>query len=515
MNGGSGLGPEAVRPDDWARRELIAAGGLALIGLTGCSRASDTRDRPSRLVVATAKEIARLGVSGGGGSETSNVAMLVFDTLVTMDERLDVVGRLATRWAQTSPTEWTFELRDGVRFTNGEACDAHAVALSIRRLATLVPAYSYRNQWGAAWPPTARALNDRVLVVSTPVPQVTLPRLLCRIAITPPVGSTAPDFSNRPVGSGPYTVKSWTRGRALVLQANPGYFNGRPRIEQLVWVSIPNPAARVVALRAGDVDLAWDIPYERVNIVRIDPRLKVLEYQSIGLAFIAFNFRAKASPVANAAVRRAMTYAIDARGIRDSLLGGSGELSRGPAPSQVIGAVDAGGYPERDVPRARALLREAGYPDGIKLVLIFEAGNFQHEEEVCGAIVAQLAEAGMRIEFDELPPGGMNERRKKDDWDIMPNSVPGSFTGEASYHYYQLKTQLGYDSPRVEALLDRANGIDSPDRVALLQEAMRILWSDTPYLWSVGIARTFGAVRPLEGLRYIPINWLNFADAHL
>lgn len=515
MNCASDLASVAAWPTDVARRELIATGCLATLGLTACSPAFEARDRPSRLVVATAKEIARLGVSGGGGSETSNVAMLVFDTLVTLDERLNVVGRLATRWTQTSLTEWTFELRDGVRFTNGEVCDAHAVALSIRRLATLVPAYSYRNQWGAAWPPTARALSDRVLVVGTPVPQVTLPRLLCRIAITPPVGSTAPDFANRPVGSGPYMVRSWTRGRALVLQANPAYFNGRPRIEQLVWVAIPNPAARVVALRAGDVDLAWDIPYERVNIVRTDPRLKVLEFQSIGLAFIVFNFRAKRSPIANPAVRRAMTYAIDARGIRDSLLGGAGELSLGPAPSQVIGSVDAGGYPERDVPRARAMLREAGYPDGFRLVLIFEAGNFQHEEEVCGAIVAQLAEAGIRVEFDELPPGGMNERRKKDDWDIMPNSVPGSFTGEASYHYYQLKSQLGYDSPSVESLLDRANSINTPDRIALLQEAMRILWRETPYLWSIGIARTFGAVRALDGLRYIPINWLSFADAHL
>lgn len=486
------------------------------LGASGC-RSSGVlagQDR-KRLTIATAKEIARIGVSGGGGSETSNVVMLVFDTLVTMDERLAVVGRLANSWSQTGAAEWTFRLREGVKFTNGEACDAHAVAHSITSLASLVPGYSYRNQWGKAWPPSARVIDDLTVAISTPVPQVTLPRLLCRIAITPPIGSKADDFANNPVGSGPYKVKSWTRGRTLLLEANHGYFKGRPQIDELAWISIPNPAARVVALRSGDVDLAWDVPYERADIVGADPRLKVLQYQSIGLAFISFNFRAKTSPVADPRVRRALTFAIDAKGIRDALLGGNGELSLGPAPGQVIGSVDAGGYPERNVERARQLLAKAGYPDGLKLTLIYEAGNFSHEEEVCGAIIAQLAEAGVQVKFDELPPGGMNERRKKLDWDIMPNSVPGSFTGESSYHYYQLKSQQGFNSMRVEELLDRANRENSPDRIDLLHEAMRMLWSETPYLWSLGVARTFGAVKQLGGLRYIPINWLSFADAHV
>ena len=497
------------------RRDLLA-GGLVALCASGCrSQRLFTSADTKRLTVATAKEIARLGVSGGGGSETSNVVMLVFDTLVTMDERLDVVGRLASAWHQTSPTQWIFHLRPGVRFTNGEACDAAAVAQSIQKLASLVPAYSYRNQWGKAWPPSAHIIDPLTVVVSTPVPQVTLPRLLCRIAITPPRASLTANFANRPIGSGPYKVKSWTRGGALVLEANPDHFRGRPHIDELVWISIPNPAARIVALRAGDVDLAWDVPYERADIVAADPRLKILEYQSIGLAFVVFNFRAKDSPVSNPRVRRALTYAIDARGIRDALMGGNGELSAGPAPSKVIGAVDAGGYPRRDIRRAREMLAEAGYPNGFDLVLIYEAGNFQHEEEVCGAIIAQLKEVGVRVRFDELPPGGMNERRKKEDWDLMPNSVPGSFTGEASYHYYQLKSQQAFQSPAIEALLDRANRDNSPGRVELLREAMRLLWRETPYLWSLGIARTFGAVRRLNGLRYIPINWLSFSDAHI
>lgn len=502
------------------RRDIFAAcGGFLTLAAAAC-RPSVTAPQPrlKRLTIATANEIVRLNVGGGGGasgSETLNVMLLLFDTLVSLDENLQVVGRLATRWVRSSTTEWTFTLREGVKFTNGEACDAHAVAHSIRHLANKVPVYQFRSQWGEAWPPSARVVDAQTVAITTPVPQVTLPHLLSRIEIIPPLGSLKSDFANNPVGSGPYRLKTWTRGGTLQLEANSGYFQGPPPIDELVWFSVRSPAARVVALRAGDVDLAWDVPYERIGIVEADPRLKVLEYQSTGLAFIAFNFRAKASPIADPRVRRALVHAVDARGIHQSLFDGRGELSQGPAPSQVIGAVDAGGYPPRNLARAKALLAEAGYKNGLDLVLVYEAGNFQHDEEVCGAIVAQLAEAGVRVRFDEVPSGAMRQRIKKTDWDLTPNSVPGAFTGQASYHYYQLKATLGFESPLIESLLERTNLIDGTERVDLLEQAMRLLWDQTPYLWSMGVARTFGAVRNLEGLRYIPINWLRLADARI
>lgn len=486
------------------------------MALAGCSNSwPSVAPRWSLLRIATAKEIARIGISGGGGSETSNVRNLLFDTLVTMNEHLEVVSHLAYEWSRQSETHWLFKLRRGVRFSNGEKCDAHAVAFSITQLANLVPVYAYRNQWGAAWPPSARVIDDDTVVVSTPVPQVILPRLLCRIIITPPIAGSRPEFANFPIGSGPYQLVRWTRGDTIVLKANPGHFAGNPQIDEMWWTSIPNAAARVVALRAGDIDLIWDVPYEREALIEEDPRLKILDYDSIGLAFIAFNFRARRSPIANPLVRRALTFGIDAQGIRDTLMDGKGEISRGPAPSQVIGAVDAGGYPSRDVAKCKAMLASEGYSDGMSLNLIYEAGNFQHEEDVCGAIVAQLAECGVRVTFEDLPPGGMQERRFKEDWDLAPNSVPGSFTGESSYHYYQLKSQQGFFDQRVEAILDGATNLQGAPRLAALQQSMRQMWAATPYLWSLSIARSFGTINRLEGTTYVPINWLKLTNAKL
>ena len=270
----------------------------------------------------------------------------------------------------------------------------------------------------------------------------------------------------------------------------------------------------MLALRGGDVDLVWDVPYERIEEVNSDKRLKVLEFESIGLSFITFNFRST-GPISDARVRKALTYAIDRVGLRDALMSGKGVLNKGPAPDGVIGAVDAGGFPDPDIEMAKSLLAEAGYPDGLDLVMIYSPGQFQHDLDVVTAVIAMLAEAGVRVRLDEVPPGGMNERRPKTDWDMMPNGVPGSFTGEAGYHYNQLKAQQGFQDARTEELLNAANLKTGDERVALLQQAMQAMWDQTPYLWSVGSVRNFGTVANLEGYRYIPVNWLLLHDAHL
>lgn len=499
-----------------ARRALLGM-GLALPALAGCSafgKPSATKTT-ERLRIVTAKEIARIGVSGGGGSETSNVVMLIFDTLVTLDNELGVAPRLAVSWEQVSETDWRFKLREGVRFSNGELLDAEAVAQAIHHITSLVPGYTYRNQWGEAWPPRARVIDPLQVEISTPTPQPALPRLMCRLCITPPLATQMPMYANNPIGSGPYKIKSWKRGRRLVLQANEDHFDGAPRIRELVWSSTPNAAARVIALQSHDADLIWDVPLERIKLVDDSPGLKVLEYQSIGLAFVTFNFKEEGSPIRDPRVRKAMTYAIDSRHIRDTLLDGRGELPLGPAPAQVIGSVDAGGYPDRDVAKARRLLSEAGYPDGIDLNFIFQTGIFQYDEDVCGALVAQLAEAGVRVRFEDVPPGAMIERQSKPGWDLCPNSVPGSFTGEATYHYYQLKAQQGYHSQPVETLLNAANRSGGEARTDLIKQAMSVMWADTPYLWSLGMQRNFGTIGSLEGLGYIPINWLDFSRAKI
>lgn len=148
-------------------------------------------------------------------------------------------------------------------------------------------------------------------------------------------------------------------------------------------------------------------------------------------------------------------------------------------------------------------------------MLVYEAGNFQHDEDVCVAIAAQLEEAGIRVMIDEVPPGGMRQRIRRTDWDLSPNSVPGSFTGQSSYHYYQLKSTLGFESTVVEALLERTNRVAPNERIELLQDSMRLLWAETPYLWSIGVARTFGAVKRLHGMNYVPINWLQLDNASI
>ena len=132
-----------------------------------------------------------------------------------------------------SDTEWRFTLREGLTFTNGEPVDATAVAHSIEHIATVEPTYTYKNQWGDTWPPSARVEDSLNVIISTPVPQSSMPRLLSRVAITPPIASQSPEFVSSPVGSGPYKLVSWNPGIELVFEANEDYWGGAPAIKRI------------------------------------------------------------------------------------------------------------------------------------------------------------------------------------------------------------------------------------------------------------------------------------------
>lgn len=505
--------------DHHSRRIFLRATGLAAGGLiagpaflTACSQpvgeggAAPTK----RLRIATSKAVTELRVTGGGGSESQNAALHIFDQLTTLDEKLTPQPWLAESFEQITPTRWRFQLRSGVKFSNGEPFDSAAVVFSITAIATAVPAYAYKDQWGQAWPPTATAEGPSTVVIETPSPQPIMPRLLSRLSMVPPKAGAEPGFGDKPVGTGAYTVASWNKGTSLLLQANPGYWGGAPSVQEIEWTSIPDASARLVALQGGDVDLAWDVPFDRVADLNTDGRHKVFEVGSLGLGFLTFNFRKTGSPIADVRVRKAMTYAIDRNGIVASLMSGKGELNMGPAPSAAVGAVDAGGYPTRDLIQARALLAEAGYPNGVSLKLMYGPGQFQNDANVCLAVIAQLKEAGIKVDFEQVEAAAISSRLKTDTWDLLANGVPGSFSGEAGYHYYQLKAQQGFNSKATEDLLQQADaaGKDGAARVSKIQEAMRAMWKEVPYLWSVGTTRTFGMDKTLGGYQYVPVNWL-------
>jgi peptide/nickel transport system substrate-binding protein len=441
-----------------------------------------------------------------------NVFMQIFDGMVDFDQDLNIRPRLATAWEQLDPTTWRFTLREGVSFQNGEPFNAEAVKFSIEQYASLEPPYLYISNWGDGWPPSAEIESEYSVLMKSPAPLPNLPRLLMRIGMMPPKATLDPAFADAPVGTGPFMVSNWVKGERLELVANPTYWGGALNVDGMKITPIEDSSARVAALQAGEVDYVWNVPLDRV--VDLEGSFNIIRSERpLTNNLIAFNFAAPNSPVANVKVREALRHAFDGKMIIEALLGGLAKQGTGPTPGIAFGAYDGPGYPGQDIEKAKAMLAEAGYPDGFPLTLIAQPGSFTNLTSIVEVLQAQFADVGVTLTYEELDQGQMNERSETDTWDIRTDGTTGA-TGEAVYFYNTAKRNMGFESPEADRLLAEANSAgDEAARKDLMSQAMKVWWETVPWLWSFESPLIHASVPNLSGIELIPNNWTFFTNA--
>lgn len=448
-------------------------------------------------------------------TEEQSVFHHLYDGLVELDPKLQLRPRLAESWEAVDPTTWRFKLRQGVKFSNGEVFDADSAKFSLESYANLQPTYFFANLWGSAWPPSVDVESPSSILVHTPKPQPSLPRLVMRMGMLPPVAGRDPGYADKPIGTGTFKLVDWKKGQQVTVEANPTAWRGAPKVDGLTWQAIPDAGARIAAMQAGEVDLIWDVPNERAAEIASSPRFTTLESPITGMGQFMFNFRAPASPIADVRVRQALSYAIDGSAIVSSLLAGKGSVSPGPAPAPAIGSVDAGGFPKRDVAMAKKLLADAGHADGLNLTMMAQPGQFINDVEVTEALIGQLADAGVTVKYEEVDSAQLTQRRPTATWDLASNGNT-TWTGEATFFVNQYNTNVGYKNATVDGLLEQSNAAgDTPKRNELIQQALKVMWQDAPYLWAVDRVTIFGATRSLSGAELLENNWLFLHNAQL
>ena len=502
------------------RRDMLKLGlGLASagVGLGGAlpplAQTQRAAAQSTGIVVAMPRPIraidARLHVS----TEEQQPFVHLFDGLTWMDESLDVRPALAESWESVDPQTWRFKIRQGVKFHNGEDFTAESVKFSFDQYVNMDPPYNYIYLWDAAWPPEVEVESDDTVVIRTPAPSPVLLRWITRFGMLPQA-ATDPGFAEAPIGTGPYKFVEWALGESVTVEAFPDYWDGAPKIERITWRTIPEAASRLAALQAKEIDLAWDVPPEQLDQLT-PPDFTVLENPTSQVGTVPFNFRNAESPIADVRVRRAMTMAIDGQGLIDALLAGKAIASRGLAPQVVYAAADTGGYPARDVEGAKALLAEAGYPDGFDATIIFSAGEFPQDTAIMEAIMGQLSEIGINATLTEFDGAEFLERRDAPDWDFT-NDGAGAWMGDAQFFIDSAGNVGAFESDEVVSLVAQASSAASEEeRVKILGEAQQMIWDEVPYLWSFDRVSLHGMNARVVGAEFIPTNRVAFHRAEL
>ena len=385
------------------RREFLQKLGIGTVAAGGLLEAAGPRPAGAQttqkreLVVAQGGDVSRLDPHFSTSSNDIRVSFNVFDNLTRRHPDGKLYAGLATEWKNTAATTWQFKLRQGVKFHNGDPLTSADVKFSIER--TYDPAVKTMVASVFTTIDRIETPDPSTVVFHTKKPDPLLPARLAFYGgqIVPKkhleqVGNDA--FNQKPVGSGPVRVVSWTKDDKLVLEANPDYWDGRIDVDRVVFRPVSETAPRVAGLLKGEVDAITQLTPDHWDRVNQNPTTKGASALYAGLYVLGTN--SKVAPLNNWTLKRAMQLGVDREAIVKDLWRGRGIVPNGPI-AQGDNHYDTTLPPLRYDPKeARELVKKSGYK-GEPIYLETTVGLIANDKPMSEAIAAMWKDIGINV----------------------------------------------------------------------------------------------------------------------
>jgi peptide/nickel transport system substrate-binding protein len=353
-------------------------------------------------------------------SPNRNVQMHVYESLTTQDEFIRPVPGVAESWRVIDDVTWEFRLREGVTFHDGSPLTVGDVAFSMRRAQDARGIRTYASTLRAI--ASVQEVDARTLRITTHGPTPHLPSVLPVMMIVNARladGATEEDFNGgrAAVGTGPYRWVRYTPGSDVTIERAPRHWAPPEPWQRVVYRFIPNDSARVSALLAGDVEVVDAVPPALYGRVRSDARSRLVTGTSGFNLYMYIDSGRERSPFVTGAdgqaldrnplrdrrVRLALSHAINRTGLSERAMEGGAEPAGQIAPPGFLGHVPDLPIPAYDPARARALLAEAGYPNGFGLTIHCTSDRFAGDARTCQALGQMLTAIGIKAEVETLP----------------------------------------------------------------------------------------------------------------
>jgi peptide/nickel transport system substrate-binding protein len=440
----------------------------------------------------------------GPGTPGIHTYAAIFDALTVVEHRGVVRPRLATFWKPTNSTTWRFNLRKGVKFSNGEVFDADAVVTNIN---FLVSPDGRKTVIGSTELPDitgAKKISQYVVDITSKATDAILPAKLAALYIVAPKAwlSAGQDvFAKAPVGTGPFKVDSISTTR-IELSAFKGSWRS-PKADKLIIIPLGDAASRLQALQSGQVNMVAGITPDQIAAAK-SSKATVISIASPQVMSLAFNV-VRGGPVADVRVRQALNYAVDKKAIAHSLLAGVGKpATQGTTPSVLGYNSDVKGYPY-DPAKAKQLLAAAGYAGGLTIAADITVGSFPSDNLIYQAVKSDLAKVGVTLNYTTitfaqwLPQYNANSW-KGDAFGLSWNSAP---RGDASrpYAIFVCKPVAPfYCNPAEDALIKSAAlELNAAKRLAILKEVAVKVTASAPALYIVEQIDLYALAKGVHG----------------
>jgi peptide/nickel transport system substrate-binding protein len=443
----------------------------------------------------------------------------LFDTLVRRGPSGGYEPALATTWTVSEDAcRYTFRLREGVRFHDGEPCNPEAVRYCLERMArpdmgATLGAPGVYAQYLAGMRVGIESTHDLTLTLDEPLADLFDILAYGHIISPQAVEAAGDDLARRAVGTGPYRLVAYEPGERIEVIAVTNHFDGPPASDRITWTRGSTGATRFEALRSGAADIANGLDPLSARTLSTMPGLTRVDYRAPTAIICMLN--AQDGPGRSPALRRALNLAIDRDGLVERVLDGAGEPLHGFISPIHFGADPTASPLRQDKARARQLLEQAGFTEGLALRVYCPTSLPDEAQALVQDLGTQLSEFGIRLDvhLEEDRTHYANQVRLKNIHDlcVFDSSPMSAFRVLHEKIDSRVKGSWweGYSNPQVEALIDEARRtVDRPLREELYRACYRLLQEDPPWIYLYNHRRSLG-------FRGVDPGWVMGADGVL
>ncbi len=417
----------------------------------------------------------------------------LYDTLITpANDGKSLTPGLATEWhASADGKTFTLKLRPGTKFADGSPITADDVVWSLTRAS---------DQKEGIWSfllisvDKVAAQGDDTIVLSLKNPDPSLPAALAtfnaaimpkKLVLASP-GATLDDkakaFAEHPIGSGPFVLSDWKRGSSMTIKRNPYYWadgeDGKklPYLDEVDFPVIPEDSTRILKLKAGEIDGTEFIPYARVAELQKDATVNMVLYPSTEVSYLTVNDRPKLAdgsdnPLSNVKVRQALNYGINKAALIQIVTHGIGTPMHSFMSDTTPLFADQGAAYPYDKAKAKALLAEAGFPNGISVSSLALAGSGD-EITTISAIQQMWAQIGVKLTIEQVDNATLDARYHKPDFQmrtgVWTNDIndPNEITSYFAYYPNIENQHSGWDNKQADSLYEKSQSETDPAKRA-------------------------------------------------
>ena len=485
---------------------LLSIGfGAAAASLSLAQSNTDT------LIVAVPRDITNFDPTlNSGDNATQEMLTNVYEPLINIAvtdnsdgtrtaSATDFAGALAEKfdWSPDGKRV-TFKLREGLKFSNGDPIDAAAVKFTYDRIFDQKGVAALLNGMaGVTDKDHLRVVDPRTVEMdvdkANPILFANLwqfPNSILNSNVVKPHMTDADPFahewlktSTKGTESGPFRLASWEPGIQWVLERNEHYWGTPAKLSRVVFKIIPDPSSRLAQLASGAVDVAYDLPLRDIKALESNPNVKLHRNVSRQVVYLGMNSNTK--PFDNKLVRQAVSYALPYDVVINQVMSGYAIQLKSPIPEGTPTHTGEFFVYKNDPEKAKALLAEAGFPDGLSITLQIPAG-IQQAKELAVYVQQSLGAAGIQIKIQEMPGAAHMEQMQKHTLGFFIGQWI-SFNNDPFYHiFFNLHSSCcnytNYKNAELEKMIDTYMlSTDTEARNAALVTAQKQIVDDAPW----------------------------------